>query len=117
LIGLGCVLLTIAAVEAFRLVWFEPRAVGLACLHGTGPDGVCAARAAMGWLIYHRVLGGAALIAGIAAMAGAPFGFVVAAVCCGAAGLIEYNVSFGMLGAVLGAWVWLRPVRGGGAYR
>ena len=110
LAGLAAVLLTGAGLHAFRQIWFEPRAVGLACLHGTAPRGLCAARDLLGQLTYRQVFGDAALVLGIAAMAGAPFAVAVAAVCLGVAGLIDYNVSWGMLGVGLGAWAWISPV-------
>jgi hypothetical protein len=106
LAGMACVLLSVAALEAFRLIWFEPRSVGLACLHGTAPAGLCVTRSAMAWLIHFGVLGAVSMCAGILALAGAPFPVAVIAVCFGAAGLIEYNVSWGMLGLALGGWVW-----------
>ena len=54
------------------------------------------------------LIGTAALALGILALATQRFPLAVAALCCGAAGLINYNISWGMLGAALGSWTWLR---------
>jgi hypothetical protein len=112
-LGVAAVLLTAVALEVFRRVWFEPRAIGLACLHGTGPYGICAARSVLGLLTQFQVLGSVALVLGIWAMASGGFVVAVAAVCAGVTGLIDYNVSWGMLGAALGVWVWLRAAPAG----
>ena len=105
--GLAAVLATAAGLELYRRVWFEPRAIGLACLHGTASPALCASRSALGWLTHYQIMGTAALLLGVLAIRGAPFALTVAAVCAGIAGLIDYNVSWGMLGAALGGWAWM----------
>jgi hypothetical protein len=106
--GAAVVVITTAALETFRLVWMEPRAIGLACVHHTGPAALCSARAGVGLLQHFGVWGGVALALGILALATGRFWLTVGAVCFGAAGLINYNISWGMLGAALGVWTWLR---------
>jgi hypothetical protein len=107
LIGIVVLLLSVVALEAFRLLWFEPRAIAIACLHHAAAPAVCATRAGMGWLVNNAILGTLALAFGIAAIATQNRPIAIAAACLGAAGLINYNVSWGMLGACLGLWAWL----------
>jgi hypothetical protein len=107
LTGILLLLLSVAALEAFRLLWFEPRAIAIACLHHAAAPALCATRAGMGWLVNNAILGTLALAFGIAAIATQNRSIAIAAACLGAAGLINYNVSWGMLGACLGLWAWL----------
>ena len=106
--GLAVVLIVALELQLFRIVWFEPRAIGLRCLHGAAMPLVCTARSGLGWLTHYQVFGGTALVLGVLAIRGAPFVVTVAAVCAGIAGVIDYNISWGMLGAALGGWAWLR---------
>jgi hypothetical protein len=114
-LGLAAVLFTALALELFRRVWFEPRAIGLACLHATAPSLICATRTGIGLLTHFQVFGAAALVLGILAFATARFTLAVLAVCVGVAGLIDYNISWGMLGAALGGWTWLSDASRGTA--
>jgi hypothetical protein len=108
LAGAVIVLLTAAALETIRIFWLDPREIAIACAHHTAPQGICAARDTIGILAHYGLIGTAALALGILALATQRFPLAVAALCCGAAGLINYNISWGMLGAALGAWTWLR---------
>ena len=51
--------------------------------------------------------GGGALALGLWALLGAPFVIRVAAVALGAVAMANYNVTWGMVGLVLGAWAWI----------
>lgn len=105
--ALAIVLLSTAALAAVRQTWLEPRAIGLACLHGTAPALVCDTRTAVGWLVYHYLIGTLALLLGILGLRQGSVTLSVAALCTGIAGLINYNISWGMLGVALGVWGWV----------
>ncbi len=107
---------SLAALLAYRAVFVEPRAWGAACALAAPPL-ACAPRAALLWLQYQGLWGGAALALGVLALLSRRFFVVVAAVACGVAGVVNYNASFGMLGAALGAWTWLRAPADGASPR
>lgn len=102
LIGLAVVLAVAHAT------WFVPQAIGIACLHGTGPAALCALRTGMNALTNYAVLGTLALGLGIVAFATGRVGLCIAAIAAGLVGIVFANVSWGMLGGVLGGWGWLR---------
>jgi hypothetical protein len=107
--GLVAVALAVGLLLAYRHVWVEPREWGSICA-AASPPLACIPRAALLWLQYWELWGLAALILGLAAFLGAPVS--AAAVAVGAAAVINYNASWGMLGVALGGWSWIRRARG-----
>ncbi len=97
----------LALLLLYRHVFVEPREWGAACAAAAAPA-ACGPRAALLWMQYQGFWGGIALLLGVWAFVGSPLPVAVAAVAFGAAGTVNYNATFGMLGAVLGAWAWLR---------
>lgn len=100
------VTLGLLALIVYRRLVVEPRAWGAICSVPAAPL-ACAPRAALLWLQNWYGWGGAALLLGLAAFRGAPFPVSVAAVAIGAAAVANYNATWGMLGAALGAWAWI----------
>ncbi len=106
-LGLAAIGLAIAGLMLYRARFIEPRDWGAACT-AASPPLACAPRAALLWLQEYGLWGGGGLALGLWAFLGGPFVACVAAVAVGAAGVINYNASFGLLGAALGAWAWVR---------
>lgn len=94
----------LAALQLYRHHFVEPRAWVDACA-ATAPPFACVPRQALLWAQHWGLLGLAALLLGVAAFMGAPL--AVTAVAAGIAGVVNYNATWGMLGAALGAWAWL----------
>lgn len=97
------------ALLAYRAAYVEPREWGAACAV-LMPPAACLPREALLWLQHWQVWGLAALALGMAAFAGAEVAFL--AVAAGIAGVVNYNATWGMLGACLGAWAWVSGRRG-----
>jgi len=107
MLGLAVVGAAAAAILAYRAIYIEPRAWGAACEAASRPF-ACLPRAGLLWLQREYLLGTAALLLGLWALfARGPFVVCVAAVIIGIAGVANYNATWGMLGAALGAWAWL----------
>jgi hypothetical protein len=98
----------LAALHLYRHHFVEPRVWVDACA-AAAPPFACAPRQALLWVQHWGLLGLAALVLGVAAFAGAPL--AVTAMAAGIAGVVNYNATWGMLGAALGAWAWLSPAR------
>ena len=114
LLGLAAVALTFALLFAFRRQVVEPREWVGYCV-SADPPLACVPRAALLWLQTHQLWGLAALTAGLAALISASLPVAVAAICLGIAAVLNYNATWGMLGAALGAWGWIvrsRRLRG-----
>lgn len=111
--GLAVVAVWVAALLVYRQVYIEPRDWGAICAASAAPF-ACAPRAALLWLQFWQLWGAAALALGLAAFVGAGFWAAVGAVALGAAAVINYNATWGMLGLALGAWTWITrpPTRG-----
>jgi hypothetical protein len=103
------VALWLAALLAYRARYVEPREWGSSCV-AAAPPLACLPRQALLWAQHWGLWGLAALGLGLAAFAGAPV--AVAAVAAGIAGVVNYNATWGMLGAALGAWAWIRRETG-----
>ena len=103
--GVVVVALWLAALLAYRRVYVEPREWGAICAVAAPPF-ACLPRQALLWAQQWGLWGLAALGLGAAAFAGAPV--AVAAVAAGVAGVVNYNATWGMVGAALGAWAWIR---------
>jgi hypothetical protein len=110
-LGLLAVALVLAAMAIYRQAYVEPRAWGAICA-AEQPPFACVPRAALLWLQRFGLWGGGATGLGLWAFMGGPFAVRVAAAALGACAVLNYNASWGMLGAALGAWSWLSPPRG-----
>jgi hypothetical protein len=107
--GLSAVAACTAALIAYRYTYIEPRAWGTICAAAEGAPLACAPRSALVWLQRTYLWGGMALALGLwAFLARGPFLLCVAAVIMGMAAVENYNATWGMVGAALGAWTWLR---------
>lgn len=107
-VGLAVVVAATAGLIAYRAAFIEPRAWGAVCAAAAAPV-ACVPRAALLWLQREYLWGGIALALGFSAfLLRLPFWVRVAAVVVGIAGVENYNATWGMVGAALGAWVWLR---------
>jgi hypothetical protein len=96
--GLAVVLINVVAMLAFRAVYVEPM---------TPPGGLAGlARFGLLWLQAQYLWGAMALVLGLVAFFGRFVWVSVAAVLVGADAVINYNATWGMVGAVLGAWAW-----------
>jgi len=98
----------LATMLLYRAVWVEPREWGAICLAAEAPF-ACAPRAALLWLQHWQLWGGGALALGLWAFLfpRAPFAVRVAAVALGAVAVVNYNATWGVVAAALGAWVWV----------
>jgi hypothetical protein len=106
-IALAVVIALTAGLVAFRLAYVEPREWGALCAVGS-PPGPCLPRAGLIFLQHYGLWGLGALALGLWAFLGGPFAAGPAAVALGIAGVINYNATWGMLGAALGGWSWIR---------
>lgn len=107
-VGLAVVVAATAGLIAYRAVFIEPREWGAVCAAAAAPL-ACVPRAGLLWLQREYLWGGIALVLGLGAFVlRLPFWVRVAAVVVGIAGVENYNATWGMVGAALGAWVWLR---------
>jgi hypothetical protein len=107
-VGIFTVAAATAGLLAYRAWFIEPRAWGAICA-AAAPPLACAPRAALLWLQQTYLWGGIALALGLLAfLVRTPFAVRVAAVVAGVAAVANYNATWGMLGAALGAWAWLR---------
>ncbi len=108
--GVGLVVVAAAGVGmwAYRAAYIEPRAWGVLCA-AAAPPLACLPRAGLLWLQREYLWGGIALLLGMwAFLARGPRFVALAAMAVGIAGVENYNATWGMLGAALGAWGWLR---------
>jgi hypothetical protein len=104
--GLAAVILAVGALLLYRSHYVEPRIWGATCAADAVPF-ACAPRAGLLWLQEYGLWGLGGLALGLWAFLGGPFASAVGAVALGAAGVINYNATFGMLGAALGGWAWV----------
>ncbi len=110
-VGLAVVATAGGGMAAYRAAFIEPRAWGVACAAAAAPL-ACVPRAGLLWLQREYLFGGVALALGVLAFLGrGPFAVAVAAMAVGIAGVENYNATWGMLGAALGAWTWLEMTR------
>ncbi len=106
--GILAVVALTGAMFAYRLWFVEPREWGTLCVAAERPF-MCTPRAALVWLQHYGLWGLGALALGIAGVLWGRFVVCVAAVTLGAMAVLNYNATWGMLGAALGAWGWIRP--------
>ncbi len=100
------VAVTFLAMLGFATLVYNKVPLALACAQGTGPATLCALRDAIAWAIRATVFGTGALLLGIAAFLHPRVPVCAAAIMFGLGGMLFYNVSWGTLGAALGAWAW-----------
>jgi hypothetical protein len=113
-VGLAVVAAAGGGMAAYRAVFIEPRAWGVACAAAAAPL-ACVPRAGLLWLQREHLFGIVALVLGVLAFLGrGPLALAVAAMVVGVAGVENYNATWGMLGAALGAWTWLGMTRSHG---
>ncbi|UFN48060.1 hypothetical protein LPC08_18885 [Roseomonas sp. OT10] len=105
--GVGIVVLALGAMALYRHLYVEPREWGAACLDLARAPAACTPRAALLWLQHWQLWGGAALALGLWSFLGAPWALRVAAVALGIIAVLNYNATWGMLGAALAAWAWI----------
>ncbi len=105
--GLLIVGIAVAGLIQFRLHYVEPRAWDVRCAAGAAPL-VCGLRAASLWLQDNYVWGVGGLVLGLGALVRGARVVCISAVVIGVAGVLNYNASWGMLGAALGVWGWIR---------
>jgi hypothetical protein len=96
----------LGALLAYRQAYVEPREWGAICAAASSPL-ACLPRAGLLWMQQHGLWGGFALILGLAASAGAPV--AAWAMAAGIAGVVNYNATFGLLGAAIGFCAWVSP--------
>lgn len=105
-LGVAIVAASIAGLILYRALYIEPRAWGAICA-ASSPPVACAPRAALLWLQRYELWGLISLALGLAAfLFRGPRPLAVAAMVIGAAGVENYNATWGMLGLALGAWSW-----------
>jgi hypothetical protein len=108
IVGLAAVAAAGFGTWAYRAAYIEPRAWGVLCAAADRPL-ACVPRDGLLWLQREYLWGSIALVLGLwAFLAGGPRFVAVAAMAVGIAGVENYNATWGMLGAALGAWGWLR---------
>ena len=108
-VGLAVVAAATAAMIAYRAAYIEPREWGTICAAAAGAPLACAPRTALFWLQRQYLWGGIALALGLLAfLRRGPLVVAVAAVVMGMAAVENYNATWGMVGAGLGVWAWLR---------
>jgi hypothetical protein len=110
-VGIAVVLAAVAGLAVFRQTYVEQPGWDAICAAAAAPP-VCIPLQALGWTQYWYLWGTAALALGLAAFLVGWLSLAIAAVTLGAMAVQNYNVTWGVLGAVLGVWVWVR--RGAG---
>ena len=109
LYGAAAALAALGLMLLYRCFYVEPREWGALCAVADPPP-ACLPRAGLQWLQHRQLWGAAALGLGAWAFGvRAPFPVRVAAVALGAVAVANYNATWGVLGAALGAWAWIRP--------
>jgi hypothetical protein len=96
----------IAAMLAYRAVYVEPERWGAVCDLAPVPL-ACLPRQGLLWLQSLYLWGTGALVLGLIAFFGRRWRVGVVAVVIGADAVINYNATWGMIGAALGGWSWL----------
>ena len=107
------ILVCLAALLAFRAAYVDAREWGATCAAG-GPPWPCLPREALVWLQYWSLWGLGALALGIGAFLTGWLPVGAASIAVGAMAVANYNATWGVLGAALGLWVWIRAGNGVG---
>ena len=106
LLALAAVLAGVGAMVLYRHVWVEPREWGALCLDLSRAPFACTPRAGLLWLQHWQLWGAAALALGLWCFVRAPFFVRPLAVALGIVAVLNFNATWGMIGAALGAWAW-----------
>ena len=107
-LGLGAVLASSGALLAYRAWFIEPRAWGAICA-AAAPPLACLPRHWLLWMQQYYLWGTTALALGLAVfLLRLAFPLRVLAVIAGVAAVANYNATWGMVGAALGVWAWVR---------
>jgi len=107
-VGLGVVVAASAGLMAYRAWFIEPRAWGAICA-AAAPPLACLPRHWLLWMQQHYLWGATALGLGLAVfLFRAAFPLRVLAVIAGVAAVANYNATWGMVGAALGGWAWVK---------
>ena len=107
LLALLAVAATIGLMVAYRHLQVEPREMGALCLDLSRAPFACQPRAVLLWLQHWQLWGAGALALGVWAFIGAPFAIRAAAVALGVIAVLNFNATWGMIGAALGGWAWV----------
>ena len=110
ILAVAAILASLAALLAFRAAYVDARDWATACA-GAAPAWPCLPRDALLWLQYWSLWGLTALALGVAAFLTGWFPAAAAAIALGAMAVANYNATWGVLGAALGLWAWIRPAR------
>ncbi len=97
----------IALMVTYRHLQVEPREMGALCLDLSQAPFACQPRAALLWLQHWQLWGAGAVVLGIWAFIGAPFWVRAAALALGVIAVLNFNATWGMIGAALGGWAWV----------
>ena len=97
----------IGLMVLYRHLQVEPREMGALCLDLTQAPFACRPRAALLWLQHWQLWGAGAMALGVWAFIGAPFAVRAAAVALGVIAVLNFNATWGMIGAALGGWAWV----------
>jgi hypothetical protein len=108
--GLLGVIAAAAAMMAFRAVYVEPAVWGSVCLEPGRPFS-CLLRDGLNFGQFWQLWGGTALAAAVVAFISRAFWAAPLAVALGAIAVINFNATWGMIGAFTGAWLWLTLTR------
>jgi hypothetical protein len=107
LLGLLAVCAAIGLMMAYRHIYVEPREWGALCLDLSRAPFACQPRAALLWLQHWQLWGAGALVLGLWGFIGTSFRVRAAAVALGVIAVLNFNATWGMIGAALGAWAWV----------
>ncbi|MBP0444107.1 hypothetical protein J8J14_04890 [Roseomonas sp. SSH11] len=101
------VLASIGLMVLYRNLQVEPREMGALCLDLSKAPFACQPRAVLLWLQHWQLWGAGALVLGVWAFIGAPLAVRAGAVALGVIAVLNFNATWGMIGAALGAWAWV----------
>ncbi|WP_376098124.1 hypothetical protein ACE7GA_08030 [Roseomonas sp. CCTCC AB2023176] len=110
LLALAAVVAAVGAMILYRAVGVEPREWGSLCLDLSRAPVGCYPRAGLLWLQHWQLWGAAALVLGFWSFLRAPFVVRPLAVALGVMAVLNFNATWGMIGAALGAWSWAETV-------
>ncbi len=104
------VLAAVGLMLAYRHLQVEPREMGALCLDLSRAPLACLPRAGLLWLQHWQLWGAGAMALGVWAFLGAPLAVRAAAVALGVIAVLNFNATWGMVGAALGGWAWVEAV-------
>ncbi|MCR0983527.1 hypothetical protein [Roseomonas populi] len=113
LIAVLAVAAAIGLMVLYRHLQVEPRQMGALCLDLSTAPFACKPRAVLLWLQHWQLWGAGAMALGVWAFIGAPFAVRAAAVALGVIAVLNFNATWGMVGAALGGWAWVEAAARG----